>query len=216
MAKKSKVVIFGDSYSTFDGWVPEGNAVYYAPGKRYSTDLEKVEQTWWHACARALDWDLVLNESWSGSTVCYTGWEGVDCSQTSSFIRRFRKLVAEDFFNKNAVDTVVVFGATNDSWSNAPLGEMKYSDWQEEDLYSVLPAVCYFAYSLKQHLPNARIVFLVNSPLKPEVMDGIVQAAAYYGVESLVLQDIDKQQGHPTIKGMATICEQTVAFFKNK
>ena len=31
-----------------------------------------------------------------------------------------------------------VFGGTNDSWSEAPLGEIKYTDWEDGELYSVL------------------------------------------------------------------------------
>jgi len=210
--KKRKVVIFGDSYSTFAGYIPKGNAIYYAPDSEDPTDVRRVEDTWWHRCGCKLNWDLVLNDSWSGSTVCYTGKDGIDCSTTSSFIYRFRKLVKSDFFKTNGVDTVLVFGGTNDSWKDSPIGEMKFSDWTEADLYYVLPAFCHLAYSLKQELPNATIAFLVNTGLKPEISEAIIKAAEYYGVDALVLRDIDKAGGHPTIEGMRSICDQTVEY----
>ena len=36
------IVIFGDSYSTFDGYIPKGNLTYYP-----SYNVLKAEQTWW-------------------------------------------------------------------------------------------------------------------------------------------------------------------------
>lgn len=39
------ISILGDSYSTFAGAVPEGNAVWYFPAPDNSNDVCKVEQT---------------------------------------------------------------------------------------------------------------------------------------------------------------------------
>lgn len=50
-----------------------------------------------------------------------------------------------------------MFGGTNDSWANAPLGKLKYSGWHEEDLFNVLPAISYFANILKKDFPNANL-----------------------------------------------------------
>ncbi|MBQ8295067.1 MAG: hypothetical protein IJX87_01390 [Clostridia bacterium] len=202
------VLIFGDSYSTFEGYIPEGYATYYAPVNIKPTDVCRVEETWWKSFIDKIGGNLVLNNSWSGSTIGYTGYGNSDCSQSSSFIYRFRKLLKEGFFKDNAVDTVIVFGGTNDSWSDAPLGGMKFSDWQEGDLFSVLPAICYLAYGLKQELPNANVIFLVNTEIKEEIRTALREAAEHYGAQAVMLQDIDKAGGHPTVNGMASICEQ--------
>jgi hypothetical protein len=44
------IMIFGDSYSTFEGRIPQGYAAYYT-GKRTSTDespdVPSADHTWW-------------------------------------------------------------------------------------------------------------------------------------------------------------------------
>ena len=154
---------------------------------------------------------LLRNDSWSGSTVCYTGYAG-DCSQTSSFIRRYRLMQEEGFFAKNRVDTVFVFGGTNDSWANAPVGEVQTENFTEADLFSVLPAFSYFMQTLKKDLPHTRIVFLSNCDLKREIMEGIAKAGDVMGVDVLQLEGIDKDCGHPSILGMDQICKQILSF----
>ena len=42
------VAVLGDSYSTFDGYIPEGNAYWYSSKAQGPNDVVKVEQTWWH------------------------------------------------------------------------------------------------------------------------------------------------------------------------
>jgi hypothetical protein len=71
-------LIIGDSYSTFKGYIPEGYAPYYTnePG---NTDVRRVEETWWHQLQAETDCRILLNNSWSGSTICHTGYDGVDC-----------------------------------------------------------------------------------------------------------------------------------------
>ena len=85
--------------------------------------------------------NLILNNSWSGSTICYTGYDNTDCSNSSSFIYRLQKLIDQGFFDKNNIDTVFVFGGTNDNYADAPIGTMKYENWENNDLYSVMPAI---------------------------------------------------------------------------
>ncbi len=199
------VVIMGDSYSTFNGYIPKGYLPYYP-----SLDVQSVENTWWKKFVVKTGINLVLNNSWSGSTICYTGWEKVDCSQTSSFIARYRKLKDENFFSEYEIDTLLIFGGTNDSWSDSPLGEMMFSGWAESDLYNALPAICYFMSMLKSDLPNMNIVFIINSGLKAEIVECIKKASAYYGVKSICLGEAEKVDGHPTAKGMTEICDQII------
>ena len=198
----NNILIFGDSYSTFDGYIPQGYETFYP-----CLDVQKVEQTWWARYIKKKNARLVENNSFGGSTICYSGYNG-DCSNTNSFIYRYRKMKAEGFFERNKVDTVLVFGGTNDSWANAPVGEVKYSNWQEEDLFQVIPAICHFASCLKNELPNAEIIFIINTELKVEIQKGIQNIAQYYGIKAIQLEDIEKESGHPTEKGMESICEQ--------
>lgn len=43
--------------------------------------------------------EIVMNNSWSGSTICNTGYRG-DCSDTSSFIHRREVLIEDGFLLK--------------------------------------------------------------------------------------------------------------------
>ena len=106
----NNVIIFGDSYSTYLGHIPQGYAVYYSGRRETPPDLEDVSQTWWHQVISEADGKLVQNNSWSGSTICYTGYGCTDRSKSSSFIYRLNKLADEGFFKKNKIDTVFVFG----------------------------------------------------------------------------------------------------------
>lgn len=204
------VLIFGDSYSTFKGYIPEGYAKYYSESEDAPTDVRRVSETWWHRVMTATSSNLVLNNSWSGSTIGFTGYNNSDCSRSSSFIYRFGKLAEEGYFENNEINTMFIFGGTNDSWSNAPLGEMKYSDWEREELFCVLPAICYFIDKARRTLPDARIICVINTDIKEEIRDALENASAHYGVEFLRLKDIDKVGGHPTVKGMAQISEQVI------
>lgn len=208
--KLNNVMIFGDSYSTYRGHIPEGFATFYADEPFKPTDVNRVEQTWWHRLFTYAGANLVQNNSWSGSTICYTGYNGADCSHTSSFIYRLRKLKAEGFFENHKIDTVFVFGATNDSWCGAPVGEPKYADWQEEDLYCSLPAVACFLDELKNTLPESEIVVIINTNLKKAIVEVFKESCSRLGLHFVELADIDKTGGHPTVLGMSQITEQIV------
>lgn len=211
-------VIFGDSYSTYEGYIPETFPTYYCEQGRPQGPLVtkmKLEETWWGRLLKNTDAKLVLNNSWSGSTVCYTGYAG-DCSTSSSFIYRYRQLQKEGFFTDKRIDTLFVFGGTNDSWANAPLGALRFSDWEEKDLFNVLPAICYFMHRLKSDFPNTRIVFLANCGIKTEIIEGIKLAGERFKVGVIQLENIDKDSGHPTVKGMGEIYNQVLNFLQGE
>ena len=204
--------IFGDSYSTFRGYIPEGYAVYYHEAEgQDNTDVRKVTETWWHQVVMEAGLNLVQNNSWSGSTICHTGYNNTDCSKTSSFIYRLRKLTEEGFFEENRIDTVFVFGGTNDNWADDPLGTLKYENFQEAELFSVLPGISYFFKTLKETLPQADIYCLINTELKPEITEGFLQVCDKFGITPVTFDYIDKNCGHPTVQGMKDIKNQVLA-----
>ena len=207
------IVIFGDSYSTFEGFIPNGYKAWYGGegGTPEKTDVFSVDKTWWYQLAKELDLNIVRNDSWSGSTICHTGYGGEDLSFGKSFVSRILKLESVGFFNEK-IDTVLIFGGTNDRWADAPLGELKFSGIEREDLYSVLPAISFFAGKLAEKLPNANVIFIINTGLKPEIVEAMKASAEHYGAAYLELSDIDKQCGHPNVSGMRGICEQVKKF----
>ena len=209
----NNLLIFGDSYSTFEKNIPEGYAVYYYPtviDPQNPVRTMTLDETWWRRFIKRTDANLIRNDSWSGSTICYTGYNG-DCSGTSSFIYRYRRLCKEGFFDKNKIDTVIVFGGTNDSWVPAPLGEAKLADWTEDDLACALPAITYFMSKLKSDLPKSRIVFIANCDINAEIVNCMKLAGEHFGVEVVELSGIEKINGHPTPRGMEQICDRVIS-----
>ena len=200
-------VILGDSYSTFLGYIPEGNAAWYSSRAQGPNDVVKVDDTWWRQFCSVAGYDLLLNESWSGSTICNTGYDGVPCP-TWSFIARMKNIVAGD----SDPDLILICGGTNDSWADSPIGQLKFSGWTDEDLACYLPACCYMLDYLRREAPQAEIVCVINSELKPEITQGQIDACSHYGAHALVLKDIDKLWGHPSVAGMTAMCEQVNAF----
>ena len=203
--KNEKILIFGDSYSTFAGYIPEGYAVYYP-----REDVSEVSKTWWDMLAHETGSEIVMNNSWSGSTICNTGYNG-DCSKSSSFIYRLTKLMEEGFFSKNRIDRVFVFGATNDSWTGNAPGELIFDRWTEEDLKLVLPGISYFLNKLLEAVPKEKIHFIVNTDLREEISEGIVKICDHYQVPYTVLSNIEKINGHPTCQGMISIKNQLLS-----
>lgn len=202
-----KLYILGDSYSTFEGFIPEGNASWYH--KVYEnpdqvTDVFSAEDTWWRLLAKEIGAEIVLNDSWSGSTVSYYAYDGRDCSGDSSFIYRFEKALKENFFEKADIDTAIIFGGTNDSWTGGPIGEVLYSDYKKEDLFSFLPALCYlFERLCEKNVKNK--IFVLNTELKPELNKGVITACKHYGITLVKPEYIDKLSGHPSKLGMKNI-----------
>ena len=213
MVKLGNVFLLGDSYSTFLGHIPEGFACWYNLSPERDTDVDAVEQTWWHQLFSATDSNLIYNCSWSGSTVCHRGYNGNDVCH-NSFVTRFDNMDKEGYFAQNPIDTFIIFGGTNDNWAQSPVGELMIEGWTKEKLYSALPAFCYLLHRVKGTLPNTRILWIINTELRPEIENGIMDACAYYGVETIVLKDIAKQSGHPNQAGMEQIFQQVLAYLE--
>lgn len=206
MNEQKNIIIFGDSYSTYEGWVPEDYKVYYTPKRKDAVVINGVENTWWKRLAKKMNYNILLNNSYSGSTVCNTVRK--DLPIGSSFINRLDKYIEDGFFKNNRVDTVFIFGGTNDSWVSSPVGEPKYSDINDEDKKHVLPAFCYMIEKLNEVAPNAQIVVIINTNLKQSIFEGIINICQHYNVTGVILENIDKEIGHPTILGMKQIAEQ--------
>ena len=68
-----KLSILGDSISTFAGYIPSGNKVWYTGS---NNGVASVNDTWWMKVINALGMSLLVNNSWSGSRVTTTRGEG--------------------------------------------------------------------------------------------------------------------------------------------
>jgi lysophospholipase L1-like esterase len=95
--------ILGDSISTFQGVTPPSGC-YYGPAYGDITGVRTPEDTWWMQVIRALGGTLLVNHSWSGSTVTSPGM------MPASSPSRIRRLAPEG----ESPDCILVFSGLND------------------------------------------------------------------------------------------------------
>lgn len=192
--------ILGDSYSTFEQYLqPDTNSVWYFQGQHENTDVTRVEETWWSLLLKETGMRLCRNNSFSGSTICHTGYQGQDYSDRSFCTR---------LWNLGCPDVIIVLGGTNDSWAGSPIGEYQYADWTAADLYSFRPAMAYMLYHLKNRYPNTAIYFVMNSELKATVTTSCRAICRHYSIPFIQLENIHKLHGHPSVEGMKSIARQ--------
>jgi hypothetical protein len=203
-AQTKTVSVLGDSYSTFEGYLtPQTNAVWYF--EKYNpkqTDVQDVSQTWWHQLIKKQGWQLMMNNSFSGATICNTGYNKADYTDRS-FITRMKNL--------GCPDVIFIFGATNDSWAHSPIGEFKYEGITQEDLWSFRPAMARMLQWMKNRYVNTDIYFILNDGLSPEITSSAKTICERYEVKCIELNGIDKKAGHPSVEGMRQIAEQVSA-----
>lgn len=190
---KVKVSILGDSYSTFEGWIPDGYDKWYGPNR--GNDVKKVEDTWWHQLIEDNGLELEINNSWSGATICNTGYNGEDYT-IKSFLTRSENL------GENP-DLIFVFGGTNDDWAGVPLGTADGTD-----MFTFRPAVKAMLKNIKNKYPDALCMTIINTELKPDVVNALIECCETEEVPYIQLEYIDKQKGHPSINGMKAISKQ--------
>lgn len=202
-AAKPVVSVLGDSYSTFNGLMPLGHAVWYTPDrvKSKKTDVTDVRQTWWWQTIERGGFVLGVNDSYSGATISYLGYNGEDYSDRS-FITRLPGL--------GSPDILLICGATNDSWAGVTVGEYKWDNVTGTDLYTFRPAMARLLWEARSRYPGTEIYFIINSELRDDIVESIHTVCEHYGVEWIQLHDIAKTSGHPSVEGMKAMADQVL------
>jgi hypothetical protein len=213
ICKYPAMSIIGDSYSAYKGWIPsDGRWSWYKPeGNTGTNDVNSVTQMWWYILANMLKTSLLYLDGWSGSTICTTGQNGADVSN-SAMVNRAETSLGVNRVLQPKPNLIFIFGGTNDSWLDSPIGEVKYSDWTIDDLKSVLPAFCKMIDTIKTYNPGARIVNVINTDIKSSIQNGMISACEYYGIDCIIPQNVSKQSGHPDQSGMLTIAQELYNF----
>lgn len=208
--EQTKISILGDSYSTFRGHIyPEYNACWFGnihkSEAQKTNDVSSVDQTWWSILLKKMDAKMIRNNSYSGATICHTGYKKEDYSDRS-FVSRMHNL--------GNPDVIFIFGGTNDFWAESPMGEDQYDNWTRDDLFKFRPAFCYLLHHMKALYPKARIYNVVNTELGDIVPKAMDEICKHYGIHNIQLEELDKQGGHPSIKGMQMIADQIYEHLK--
>lgn len=200
---KPVVSILGDSYSTFEDYIPVGNETWYSDHmKADRSDLNSVRQTWWWQLISEGGYILGKNDSYSGATICNTGYRHEDYSDRS-FLTRVNRL--------GSPDIILIFGGTNDSWAGVKLGEYMYNQKiPGEELYKFRPALTRLLIEAQNLYPGTDIYFILNSELKEEINTSVKEICGHYSVPVIILHDIEKRASHPTVAGMRAIADQVL------
>lgn len=202
-SSRLRVSILGDSYSTYEGYIPRGNAIWYwAKTDTANTDVQSVRQTWWWQVISEGGFLLERNESYSGATISYRGYRGEDYTDRS-FITRLPRL--------GSPDILFIFGGTNDSWAGVPIGQV-----EGNDLYTYLPALNRLLAEVKDRYPNVHVYFLLNDGLRDDITKGTLDLCQAHAIPCIQLHDIDKKSGHPSIAGMKEITRQVLSFLSGQ
>ena len=121
------VSILGDSISTFQGWIPEGYACFYPDP---DNDIKDVSQTWWMQVIQNTGMRLLVNGSWSASTVC--GDSRAENSGAGCSSNRIVDLMG----NTGTVpDVILVYMGINDFFHSIDLGSFSGTAAYRNDHY---------------------------------------------------------------------------------
>lgn len=187
--KGKSISILGDSLSTFQGYIPEGNAVYYP---NTNNDVTAVEQTWWMQLINSSNAVLDTNNSWSGAKV--------SGNLNSAYTNRIGLVGNPDF--------LIIHGGTNDRSQNVPVGSLHFeaenSDLNIEefaDSYDLLVRKAITLY------PNANIILII--PNISEEYASIINAI-YKNYQLFACVDLRNYRftwaaGHYQIEDMTTV-----------
>ncbi len=211
----SSFAVIGDSFSTYEGWLPENNATWYGNSETQSksNDVESVKDTWWWQFSKEKQLSLLCNESYSGSCVCNS--PNAPRGDATSFVNRAKVHLGEG----NAVgikpDLIFIFGGVNDYNASVDIGEPKYSEWTEEDLQSFAPAYCYLIDYLLTYNPHAQIVCVSAYNCYNNIKNMISTICEHYGllyipIRYLEANDVEQSGSHPNKAGMTVIKDTIV------
>ncbi len=214
----------GDSITTLDGYNPYGYPVYYAGENQYRTNVFTINDTWWGQVLIALGGTLLVNNSWSGSTVCkppYSEAGSYGCSE-----ERTSSLGAEGI----SPDHIIIHMGTNDRGYRLRVTDSGTPD----DLTVIENAYSLMLKRIRENYPDAviwcctlaktkitsdpRFVFPEyngNTPMS-DYSYIIKKAAAAHGARIVDLESLCElcdtvDSLHPTSDGMRTISSAVIA-----
>lgn len=150
--------VLGDSISTFDGWIPEGFAVFYPS----DGDVTDVSQTWWMRLIDDTDMELCSNSSSSGST-CVGNSLTVDDPLCGCSGYRISYLAGKQ---GKMPDIIIVYIGTNDLLTDVPIGDNDGTKMVEEGVIrNFSDAYCMMLDKLTSEYPIAQIYCCTLPPI---------------------------------------------------
>jgi len=235
--KDKKLAIYGDSISTFAGYIPSGNLTYYTGS---NAGVSSVDDTWWKKAVDAMGIDLIMNNSWSGRTVS-SYWDGPAGYKQSNI----------DVLSSNGTPEVIIVKlGINDFNRNVDLGSFDgTSHWSDDpskfsEAYAIMldrimtsyPEAKVFCCTLQQEVRsgfNHNPEVNSNGSSLTEWNERIVKIAKAFGADiidhascgiteynmSEYAGDYNSGTGaglHPNAEGMSLIANKTIEDMDNE
>ena len=214
--RKVRVGVFGDSISTYEGWLysTNSNAVWY-PTKCTSPIsgcevLTNASQTYWHQLifSKHDNAELDVNSSWQGTKVV---------SSNNSFLARHSEF--------SDPDVILIHGGTNDKNQSSPIGTLDYTlptEYLNESQFA--QAYIKTIKLLVKKYPGVNLILIVGDMLAGTQYATTIKAiASHYNLPCVDFTDVTlkKCQGsHPDVKGHKDMADriwnQTQQYFKYK
>lgn len=142
------VSIMGDSISTYEGYVPEGYAVYYDSWTRTRNGLTSVYDTWWAKVNQALKAYLCVDNAFSGSRVTGDAFPAASCEQRTGALHTAAAVP----------DIILVYIGFNDFGDGVPIRAPGLKGLFRKDPNSFEAAYTKMLKQIKRAYPYAKIV----------------------------------------------------------
>ena len=216
--------ILGDSISTFEGISAPKNAAYYNHTHKMKSGVVTVLDTWWGQVIERLGGELLVNHSWSGSTVCrYSSCE------VPSYACGDERTSA---LSKDGIqpDVIMVFMGTNDWGWGFRINDNTNAKDSENNCALFSVAYRTMLSKLKKNYPNAEIWCITLSTWRCSIVENFEFSYHPAGrhmseyceairtcAEELDCRVIDlyhanqpyeiEEGAHPNVEGMRTIAD---------
>lgn len=142
------ISIVGDSISTYEGFNPEGYAVFYDRETQQRNGLTSVYDTWWAKVNQALGGYLCVNNAFSGSRVT-----GKDFPAASSWQRTGALHTAQ-----YTPDLILIYIGFNDFGSGVAVRRTGLNLFSKKDPGYFADAYSKMLSQIKRNYPQAKIV----------------------------------------------------------
>ncbi len=219
------VSILGDSISTFEGYNPDGYAVYYDKRVQFLNGIHSVYDTWWAKVNQSLHAYLCVNNSYSGSTVTGVAFPSGGSDQRCSGLHT----------QLYQPDMILVYLGINDFGKGIPPFRKRISI--KKDRLVFYDAYAYMLDKLQTNYPHANIVCgtLVKTKIRdsdwlfPQCFSGVPFDDYNNAIRKACkkadchLADMDKLNmrletldgSHPTAQGHALFAKAWICSFEH-
>lgn len=166
------ISLIGDSISTLEGYNPEGSEVYYDGSFAEDSGVADLSDTWWGKVIANLGLELLVNDSYSGSTVTQANWAMMYPAAISQM--RMNHLSK----NGNKPDIILINMGTNDFANGVEIRSNKASEYTY--FYN---AYEFLILQLREKYEHSEIWLMTLSQTKVAEREGYIFPRTYGGID---------------------------------